>query len=502
MTILIPTPLRAFTGQKSTVEVEAANVKEALTALTAAHPALQQHLFGAEGKLRSFVNVYLNDDDIRDLPEKDLSPVTAKDELSIIPSIAGGSPAIAEAALAEPITKELPKLTNEEIARYSRHLILPEVGMEGQRKLKAAKVLCVGTGGLGAPLALYLTAAGVGTIGLVDFDVVDESNLQRQVIHSQSTVGMLKVDSAEQMLKGLNKNVNIVKHNTMLTSANALEIFKDYDVIADGTDNFQTRYLVNDACVLTGKPNAYGSIFRFEGQASVFATEEGPCYRCLYPEPPPPGLVPSCAEGGVLGILPGLVGVIQATEVIKLILGIGEPLIGRLLLVDSLGMGFRTLKLRKNPACPACGTHEIKELIDYDQFCGIEKPTSVGPLEVSSHGSIAADLAEKDGIPQVSVETLKAKRDEGKALILDVREPYETEIATLGARLIPVGELEARVGELKGHENDEILIHCRTGGRSQKAALILKQHGFTNISNVAGGITAWAERIDPSMPKY
>src|SRR6201991_2126456 len=277
------------------------------------------------------------------------------------------------ATLTELPVQTMPSLSNDEIARYSRHLILPEVGMEGQRKLKAAKVLCGGTGGLGAPMALYLAAAGVGTIGLIDFDVVDESNLQRQIIHSQSTVGMLKVDSAEQMLKGLNKNVNIVKHNTMLTSANALEIFKDYDVIADGTDNFQTRYLVNDACVLTGKPNAYGSIFRFEGQASVFATEEGPCYRCLYPEPPPPGLVPSCAEGGVLGVLPGLVGTIQASEGIKLLLGIGAPLVGRLLLVDSLGMRFRELKLRKNPDCPACGDHPtVTELIDYDQFCGIQ----------------------------------------------------------------------------------------------------------------------------------
>src|SRR6201990_1089483 len=291
-------------------------------------------------------------------------------------------------ATLEEITTELPKLTNEEIARYSRHLILPEVGMEGQQKLKAAKVLCVGTGGLGAPLALYLAAAGVGTLGLIDFDVVDESNLQRQIIHSQSTVGMLKVDSAEQTIKGLNKNTNVVKHNEMLTSANALEIFKDYDVIADGTDNFQTRYLVNDACVRTGKPNAYGSIFRFEGQASVFATEEGPCYRrlypepptpgerprtrCLSPEPPPPGLVPSCAEGGVLGILPGLVGVIQATEVIKLILGKGDALIGRLLLVDALNMRFRELKLRKNPKCPVCGPNPtVTKLIDYEQFCGI-----------------------------------------------------------------------------------------------------------------------------------
>jgi molybdopterin/thiamine biosynthesis adenylyltransferase/rhodanese-related sulfurtransferase len=397
----------------------------------------------------------------------------------------------------------LPKLTNEEIARYSRHLILPEVGMEGQQKLKAAKVLCVGTGGLGAPLALYLTAAGVGTIGLVDFDVVDESNLQRQIIHSQSTVGKLKVDSAEIMLKGLNKNVNVVKHNTMLTSANALEIFKDYDVIADGTDNFQTRYLVNDACVLTGKPNAYGSIFRFEGQASVFATEEGPCYRCLYPEPPPPGLVPSCAEGGVLGILPGLVGVIQATEVIKLILGIGEPLIGRLLLVDALGMSFRTLKLRKNPECPVCGPNPtVTALIDYDQFCGITKPTEAGPLEVSSYGS-TADLPVVDGIPQMSVEQFKARKDAGtEPFLLDVREPHEYAIVDMGAPLIPVGELPTQLHRLTFPKTAEIVVHCKSGARSQRAALFLKEQGYTNVSNLAGGITAWAERIDTSLPKY
>ena len=405
-------------------------------------------------------------------------------------------------ATLDELATELPKLTNEEIARYSRHLLLPEVGMEGQQKLKAARVLCVGTGGLGAPLALYLAAAGVGTLGLIDFDVVDESNLQRQIIHSQNTVGMLKVDSAEQMIKGLNKNTNVVKHNTMLTSANALEIFRDYDIIADGTDNFQTRYLVNDACVLTGKPNAYGSIFRFEGQASVFATEEGPCYRCLYPEPPPPGLVPSCAEGGVLGILPGLVGIIQATEVIKLILGIGDPLVGRLLLVDALGMNFRTLKLRKNPSCPACGTHEIKELIDYDQFCGIQKPTEVGPLEVASHGTVAA-LPEVDGIPQISVEQLKAEIDEGrKPFILDVREPHEYQIVNIGAPLIPVGQLDQRLGEIPVGKNEEIVVHCKTGGRSQKASLALKAAGFTNVKNLAGGITAWADKIDKSLPKY
>jgi sulfur-carrier protein adenylyltransferase/sulfurtransferase len=397
----------------------------------------------------------------------------------------------------------LPKLSNEEIARYSRHLILPEVGMEGQQKLKAAKVLCVGTGGLGAPLAMYLAAAGVGTIGLVDFDTVDASNLQRQIIHSTATVGKLKVDSAEIMLKGLNPFLNVVKHNVMLTSANAMEIFKDYDVIADGTDNFQTRYLVNDACVILGKPNAYGSIFRFEGQASVFGTEEGPCYRCLYPEPPPPGLVPSCAEGGVLGILPGLVGVIQATETIKLILGIGEPLIGRLLLVDALGMSFRTLKLRKNPECPVCGPNPtVTELIDYNQFCGIAPPSEVGPLEVARDKAVG-DHPVVDGIPQITVEELKRKLDNKEDIfVLDVREPHEYLIANLGAPQIPVGSVESRIAEISAHKNDEVIVHCRSGARSQKAAVILKQAGFTNVSNLTGGILAWADKIDPSMPKY
>ena len=400
-------------------------------------------------------------------------------------------------------TAALPKLTNEEIARYSRHLILPEVGYEGQQKLKAAKVLCVGTGGLGAPLALYLAAAGVGTLGLVDFDTVDASNLQRQVIHSTATVGKLKVDSAEIMLKGLNPNLNVIKYNTMLTSANAMEIFKDFDVIADGTDNFQTRYLVNDACVLSGnKPNAYGSIFRFEGQASVFATEDGPCYRCLYPEPPPPGLVPSCAEGGVLGILPGLVGIIQATEVIKLILGIGDTLVGRLLLVDALEMNFRTLKLRKNPDCPVCGTNPtVTELIDYDQFCGIPKPTETGPLEVAKDQNVTGSVVE--GIPQITVQELKRKRDaQEKFFLLDVREPHEYPIANLGAPLIPVGSLDARIAEIPVAKDAEILVHCRSGARSQKAAVILKNHGFTNVHNVAGGILEWADKIDPAMAKY
>ena len=409
--------------------------------------------------------------------------------------------AMATATLTE---TALPKLSNEEISRYSRHLILPEVGMEGQQKLKAAKVLCVGTGGLGAPLALYLAAAGVGTLGLVDFDTVDASNLQRQIIHSTQTVGMLKVDSAELMLKGLNPFMKVVKHNTMLTSANALEIFRDYDIIADGTDNFQTRYLVNDACVLSGnKPNAYGSIFRFEGQASVFATKEGPCYRCLYPEPPPPGLVPSCAEGGVLGILPGLVGVIQATEVIKLILGIGDSLAGRLLLIDALGMNFRTLKLRKNPDCPVCGTHPtVTALIDYDQFCGIEKPKAVGPLEVARDQAVG-EAPVVDGIPQITVEELKRKLDAKEdVFVLDVREPHEVPIANIGAPLIPLGQLEQRLGELAAHKDREIVVHCKSGGRSQKAALILKNAGFQQVENLAGGILVWADKIDKSMPKY
>ena len=357
------------------------------------------------------------------------------------------------ATITEPIT--LPQLSNDEIARYSRHLILPEVGMEGQQKLKAAKVLCVGTGGLGSPLALYLAAAGIGTLGLVDFDVVDSSNLQRQIIHSTKDVGRPKIDSAAEKLTALNPYLNVVKHETMLTSQNALEIIREYDVVADGTDNFPTRYLVNDACVMTGKPNAYGSIFRFEGQASVFATEEGPCYRCLYPEPPPPGLVPSCAEGGVLGILPGLVGVIQATEVIKLILGRGEPLIGRLLLVNALDMKFRELKLRKNPDCPVCGTHPtVTELIDYQQFCGIVAEEKLAPVQ--------------NGIPQMSVKELKERLDQGDDLfILDVREPLEYQIARIegrvGGHLIPLGELPKRVSELNPAQ--EIVVQCKSGGR-------------------------------------
>ena len=385
------------------------------------------------------------------------------------------------------VPQQLPQLTNEEVLRYSRHLIMPEVGMEGQQKLKAAKVLCIGTGGLGSPLALYLAAAGVGTLGLVDFDVVDFTNLQRQVIHFTSDVGRPKLESAKQKIAAINPFVNVRTFETKLTSQNALELFADFDIIVDGTDNFPTRFLVNDACVFTGKPNVYGSIFRFEGQASVFAAKEGPCYRCLYPEPPPPGLVPSCAEGGVLGILPGLVGLIQATEAIKLILGSGDPLIGRLLLVDALGMKFRELKLRKNPDCVVCGTHPtVTKLIDYEEFCGIrgeEKPVN------------------KCAVPEISVEELKRRLDAKEDFVLvDVREPHEYQICNLNGKLIPLNDLPRRVTELDPAK--ETVVHCRSGQRSARAVNFLRQAGFNKVSNLSGGILAWADRIDPKVPKY
>jgi len=381
---------------------------------------------------------------------------------------------------------QAPTLTNEEVLRYSRHLIMPEVGMVGQQKLKAARVLCIGAGGLGSPLALYLAAAGVGTLGLVDFDVVDSTNLQRQIIHTTDDVGRPKLDSAAEKLAAMNPFINIRKFETRLSSANALDLFREFDIVADGTDNFPTRYLVNDACVLTGRPNVYASIFRFEGQASVFAVEDGPCYRCLYPEPPPPGLVPSCAEGGVLGILPGLLGVIQATEVIKLILGSGEPLIGRLLLVDALSMHFRELRLRKNPDCPACGRNPtIHELIDYNQFCGIR-------------GEEAPQITT---VPEIRPEELKSKLDAGDdVFILDVREPHEYQICNLGGYLIPLGDLPARMNELDSSR--EIVAHCRSGARSAKAVTLLRQAGFTKVKNLAGGILAWSDKVDPSVPKY
>ncbi|WP_273843597.1 molybdopterin-synthase adenylyltransferase MoeB [Rubrobacter calidifluminis] len=378
------------------------------------------------------------------------------------------------------------ELTNEEIARYSRHLIMPEVALEGQKKLKQARVLTIGAGGLGAPLAMYLAAAGVGTIGIVDFDVVDESNLHRQIIHGTSDVGRPKLESARETIEDINPNVRVEAFEEQLTSENALDIFRDFDIIVDGTDNFPTRYLVNDACVLLGKPNVYGSIFRFEGQASVFYAEEGPCYRCLYPEPPPPGLVPSCAEGGVLGILPGAIGVIQATETVKLILGIGEPLIGRLLLYDALGMRFREMKLRKNPQCPICGENRtIHELIDYEEFCGIPQ---------------ARAAEEENEVPEITVQELKEKLDRGEISVLDVREPHEYAVANIGAPLIPLGELPERLAELD--RDRPLAVHCKSGARSARAVKLLRDAGFENVYNVKGGINAWSEEIDPSVPKY
>ena len=375
------------------------------------------------------------------------------------------------------------ELTKAELLRYNRHLIMPEVGPEGQKKLKNAAVLCIGAGGLGSPLALYLAAAGVGRIGLVDFDVVDESNLQRQIIHDTAAIGTPKLVSAKKRLLALNPYISVETHEIKLSSANAIELFKQYDVVADGTDNFPTRYLVNDACVLTGKPNAYGSIFRFEGQLSVFAAKDGPCYRCLYPEPPPPGLVPSCAEGGVLGVLPGVIGTMQAIETIKLILGIGKPLVGRLMLYDALEQSWRTLKVKKNSACPVCGDKPtITAPIDYEAFCGLkEKPANM--------------------IPEITVEELKAKIDKKENFVLlDVREPHEYEIAKIpGSKLIPLGELPQRVGELD--KTAKLIVHCKMGGRSARAVQLLRAQGY-DATNVAGGITAWSESIDPSVPTY
>ena len=496
--ILIPTPLRPYTDKQDAVDASGATVGELLADLTNKHAGLKAHLYNDQGKLRSFVNIYVNDEDIRYL-DKEATAVKADDTISIIPSVAGGAPSSAEAAVGQPASaarrtglnpaRALPELTNEEIKRYSRHLIMPEVGVEAQKKLKAAKVLCIGAGGLGSPAALYLAAAGVGTLGIVDFDTVDFSNLQRQILHGTPDVGRSKLASARDRLNAINPNVTIETYETALSSENALELFAPYDVILDGTDNFPTRYLVNDACVLLGKPNAYGSIFRFEGQASVFATKDGPCYRCLYPEPPPPGLVPSCAEGGVLGVLPGIIGIIQATETIKLIIGVGEPLIGRFMIYDALKMKFRELKLRKDPDCPVCGTHPtVTKLIDYEQFCGVI-PTAPEPVAVNHATEITA------------VE-LKQRLDRGDTLkIVDVREPNEYQINRIeGSQLIPLGDVPQRYRELD--KNDEIVVQCKMGGRSAKAADFLRSVGFTKVLNLKGGILDWIEKVDPSQPKY
>jgi sulfur-carrier protein adenylyltransferase/sulfurtransferase len=484
ITIQIPTPLRRFTAEQGEVQVDGSTVGEALSSLTESFPALKRHLYGEDGKLRSFVNIFLNDEDVRHLQSQG-TKLAAGDTLIIIPSIAGGAPS--QAAVVEQETEALPELSPAEIRQYSRHLIMPEIGTAGQRRLKAAKVLMIGAGGLGSPLGLYLTAAGVGTLGLVDFDVVDETNLHRQVLFSHQDVGRPKLQAAVDRLRGINPYIRLVPHEARLTSENALELFRNYDLVVDGTDNFPTRYLVNDACVMLGKPNVYGSIFRFEGQVSVFWGARGPCYRCLFPEPPPPGLVPSCAEGGVLGVLPGIIGSLQANEVIKLIVGVGEPLIGRLVLFDALKMRFRELKLRKDPQCPVCSEHPAqRELIDYEQFCG------VAPQPESA----------MDDDLDMTVEELKRRLDAGEEItILDVRTPQEHSIARIeGSVLIPLQELRDRLGELDMAST--IVAHCHHGMRSAQAVGFLRQMGFDRAINLTGGINAWSQEVDPKVPRY
>ncbi len=486
VTIIIPTALRQFAGGLSEIEVEAQTAGEALERLTTEHAGLRRHLYTDENRLRNFVNVYVNDEDIRHAGGTD-TPVKDGDSVMIVPSIAGGA-----ATEDEVRAVELPSLSNDEIARYSRHLIMPEVGMEGQRRLKAASVLMIGTGGLGAPTGMYLAAAGVGRLGILDFDVVDESNLQRQIIHGTRDVGRPKIESARDRLHDINPHVQLDTYEARLTSENALGLFGQYDIIVDGTDNFPTRYLVNDACVLTGKPNVYGSIFRFEGQASVFWAERGACYRCLYPEPPPPGLVPSCAEGGVLGVLPGIVGAIQANETIKLILGAEGSLVNRLLLFDAWRMRFRELKLRKDPACPICGEQAtIKELIDYEEFCGLRPPAQEETRK------------EERKMEEITAAELKERLDRGDDLqVIDVREPNEYEIARLpGTKLIPLGQVTSRMSEIDPAR--ETIVHCKGGVRSAKAIQALTEAGFKGkLVNLKGGIAAWSDEVDPSVPKY
>jgi len=492
VTIAIPTPLRQFAGGQSEIQVNASTAGEALDQLTSTHAELRRHLFSDQNTLRNFVNVYVNDEDIRHVGGVG-TPVKDGDTILIVPSIAGGNVAqIDDLRADEPqvnnLRDSLPMLSNEEVARYSRHLIMPEVGMTGQRKLKGASVLMIGTGGLGAPLGMYLAAAGVGRMGLVDFDVVDASNLQRQIIHGTKDVGRPKIASARDRIQDINPHVEIETHETRLTSENALRLFVNYDVIVDGTDNFPTRYLVNDACVLTGKPNVYGSIFRFEGQASVFWAERGPCYRCLYPEPPPPGLVPSCAEGGVLGVLPGIIGAIQANETIKIILGAPDIMVNRLLLFDAWRMRFRELKLRKNPDCPVCGDNPtIKELIDYEEFCGITQQPQ--PSQTT--------------MDEITATELKQRLDQGDDIqIIDVREPHEYEIGQIpNSQLIPLGQVLNRMNEIDSDR--ETVVHCKMGGRSAKAIEALQRSGFPGkLINLKGGITAWSNEVDPSVPKY
>jgi adenylyltransferase/sulfurtransferase len=481
--IMIPTALRQFTDGLSEVSVEAKTVGEALNGLTEKYIDLQQYIFTDNKTLRSYVNVYVNEDNIRQKSGLD-TLLANNDIILLVPSIAGGCSG--ETGTAGDDTA-LPELTHDEITRYSRHLILPEVGLPGQRKLKNSRVLLIGTGGLGAPLAMYLAAAGVGTIGIVDFDFVEESNLQRQIIHGTRDIGRPKIASAKDRIKSINPKVNVIAFETKLTSKNALEIIKGFDVVADGTDNFPTRYLVNDACVLLGKPNVYGSVFRFEGQASVFYAEAGACYRCLYPEPPPPGLVPSCAEGGILGVLPGIVGCIQANETIKLLLGGGDVLINRLLIFDSWRMRFRELRLSKDPNCPVCGQNPtVKELIDYEEFCGLKNPS-----------------VQEEPIEDITAIELKKLFDANADLqIIDIREPHELVIGKLpNTRAIPFGQVVRRQTELDPSRGTVIV--CKIGVRSAMAIRALRNSGYTGrLLNLKDGINAWANDVDPNIARY
>ncbi|MHB1932466.1 MAG: molybdopterin-synthase adenylyltransferase MoeB [Thermoplasmata archaeon] len=471
----IPTPLRGWVDGQAAIEVEGSTVGTVLEAVAARYPALRPHLFGPTGALRGFVSIYLNQEDIR-YREREATPVRRGDVISIVPAIAGGA--------GEPATVGL---SREEMQRYSRHLLLPEVGLRGQRKLKEARVLLVGAGGLGSPTATYLAAAGVGRIGLVEFDTVDLSNLQRQILYTTEDLGRPKLEVAAERLRALNPEVTVEPHPGPLTSANALDLLKCYDVVVDGTDNFPTRYLVNDAAVLTGIPNVYGSIYRFEGQVTVFGGRAGPCYRCLYPEPPPPNLVPSCAEAGVLGVLPGVVGLLQAIETLKLLLGVGEPLIGRLLLFDALALRFRELQVRASPDCDLCGPKATQRgLIDYPEFCGVSAPGAPNASEIPSI---------------LPAELVGRLRDHDPPLLLDVREPEEWAIARIeGARLIPLGELAERVDELTGAR--EIVVYCKMGGRSARAVAQLTELGFRGVRHLDGGIDRWSRDVDPSMPRY
>ncbi|MCI4332021.1 MAG: molybdopterin-synthase adenylyltransferase MoeB [Thermoplasmata archaeon] len=494
--VKLPGPLRPLAGGASVVAGAGTTVGEVLRSLVTVYPALERHLFLPGGKLRGSVAVYRNDEDIRGL-EMERTPLHDGDTVSLVPSIAGGEPVTLDPTPTVPptppgasaSTRSEPVLDADEMRRYSRHLLLPDVGVRGQKRLKAGRVLIVGSGGLGSPAALYLAAAGVGEIGLVDHDRIELSNLQRQILYSTSDVGRPKLEAASQRLQQLNPRVKVIQHASVLSSENALDIIRPYDVVVDGTDNFPTRYLVNDACVLLGKPNVYGSIHRFEGQASVFDASRGPCYRCLYPEPPPPDLVPSCAEGGVLGVLPGIIGMIQATEAVKILLGAGEPLVGRLLLYDALGMRFREFHLKKNPECVLCGEHPTQTgLIDYPAFCGVPAP--------SLAGSASPDL------PSLTPEALHAELEgSDPPLLLDVREQQEWEIAHLpGAVLIPSRQLPDRVTELARARS--VVVYCHSGNRSRRATRLLLDLGFTSVQNLEGGIDAWAQKVDPSMPRY